>query len=130
MKRLALRTALAALAITALAASSASARSSSGERTCTTTSKNVTTKNVTGTAIWSHISRPETPLTQCPVITSVMNKMLGGRIETPRLWESYRCRPTVTQTHPDVVDYKCIYRGAVNTNAFARLTFTARYDRG
>ena len=128
MKRLALCAALAALVVSAIAAGGAGAKPSV-EQTCVTRSKNVSTKNVTGTVVGSHVSVAEKALTECPVVVSVMNKMLGGRAVKPKLWESFLCQPTVVRKGPAVVDYRCVYR-AVSTQAIVKLTFTARYKSG
>ena len=126
MKRLALLAALAALGVMLVAASAASAKPI--ERTCTTTSKNVTTKNVQGFVYATNVDPLQASYAKCPTVKEVMNKMLSLRIEEPKVYEGFRCTPVVVQTEPDIVNYKCIFKGA-DTATFIKLIFTAKYDQ-
>jgi hypothetical protein len=126
VKRLALLAALAALAVMALGAASASAKPI--ERTCTTTSKNVTTKNVQGFVYATNVAPTQAKYAQCGTAKKVMNKMLSLRIEKPKVYEGFRCTPAVVQTEPDIVNYKCVFKGA-DTPTFIKLIFTAKYDQ-
>ena len=125
MKRLALLAALAAFGVMLVGASSASAKPI--ERTCITTSKNVTTKNVQGFVYATNVDPLQASYAKCPTAKKVMNKMLSLRIEKPKVWEGFRCTPVVVQTEPDVVNYKCVFKGA-DTATFIKLIFTAKYD--
>lgn len=129
MKRLALCAALAALAVMALGAAGARAgETPSVERTCTTTSKNVITDNVKGTVVGRNVDSSQAKYAQCPTVKKVMNKMLSLRIEEPKIFEGFDCTPSVVQTDPDVVRYKCVFKGA-DTATFIRINFTAKYDQ-
>ena len=129
MKRLALFAALAALGVAALAGpgSAAAGEIPKLERTCTTTSKNVITKNVQGNVYGTNVDSRQAQFAQCPTVKKVMNKMLSLRIEEPKIFEGFNCTPSVVQTEPDVVRYRCVFKGA-DTATFIRLTFTAKYD--
>lgn len=126
MKRLALLAALAAFAVMLVGASGASAKPI--ERTCTTTSKNVTTKNVQGFVYATNVDPSQASFAQCPTVKKVMNKMLSLRIEMPKVYEGFRCTPAVVQTEPDIVNYKCVFKGA-DTATYIKLIFTAKYDQ-
>lgn len=127
MKRLALFAVLAAFGASALGAGGASASPRPVERTCATKSKNVTTKNVKGRVVATDVARSQARFARCRIARKVMNKMLGLRIEKPKAFEGFRCTPTVVRVEPDVVRYRCVFKGA-DTATFIRLTFTARYD--
>jgi hypothetical protein len=128
VKRLALLAALAAFGVMALGAGGASASEvPSVERTCTTTSKNVTTKDVKGFVTGTNVDSLQASYAKCPTAKKVMNKMLSLRIEEPKVYEGFRCTPSVIQTEPDVVMYKCVFKGA-DTATFIKLIFTAKYD--
>jgi hypothetical protein len=129
VKRLALLAALAAIGVTALAAPGGAAASAlPTTKTCTTTSKNVTTKNVKGTVTGTNVDPSQASYANCPTVKKVMNKMLSLRIEEPKVFEGFRCTPTVVQTAPDVVNYRCVFKGA-DTATLIRITFTAKYDQ-
>jgi len=121
--------ALAALAAAALAGPGSAAASEvpNIERTCTTTSKNVITANVKGKVFGEFVDPSQASYAKCPTAKKVMNKMLSLRIEEPKVFEGFRCTPTVVQTEPDVVNYRCVFKGA-DTATFIRLTFQAKYD--
>ena len=128
MKRLALLSALAALGVVLVAPGAAGASEIPNiERTCTTTSKNVITANVKGKVFGEFVDPSQASYARCPTVKKVMNKMLSLRIEEPKVFEGFRCTPTVVQTEPDVVNYRCVFKGA-DTATFIRLTFTAKYD--
>lgn len=128
MKRLALLAALAAFGVMLVAAGAASASEMPAiERTCTTTSKNVTTKNVQGFVYATNVDPLQAKYARCATAKKVMNKMLSLRIEKPKVFEGFRCTPAVVQTEPDIVNYKCVFKGA-DTATFIKLIFTAKYD--
>ncbi len=128
MKRLALLAVLAALAVTALAVSGATASAMPAEKNCNTTSKNVTTKIVRGFVTATNVDPSQAQFATCKTAKKVMNKMLSLRIEMPKIFEGFRCTPNVIQTEPDVVLYKCVFKGA-DTATFIKLLFTAKYDQ-
>lgn len=127
MKRLALLAVLAALGVTALAPSGATAGAMPAETKCNTTSKNVTTKVVRGFITATNVDPSQAQFATCKTARKVMNKMLSLRIEEPKVYEGFRCTPKVIQTEPDVVLYKCVFKGA-DTATFIKLLFTAKYD--
>jgi hypothetical protein len=129
VKRLALLAALAAFGVMLVAAGSASAAGTKPiERTCTTTSKNVTTKNVQGFVYATNVDPRQAESATCKTAKKVMNKMLSLRIEMPKVYEGFRCTPAVVQTEPDIVNYKCVFKGA-DTATYIKLIFTAKYDQ-
>jgi hypothetical protein len=128
VKRIVLLAALAALGMMLVAASGASASAMPTTKTCTTTSKNVITKNVKGTVVGTNVDPSQAQFATCGTANKVMNKMLSLRIEQPKVFEGFRCTPTVTHTEPDIVNYRCVFKGA-DTATFIKLTFTAKYDQ-
>jgi hypothetical protein len=128
VKRLALLAVLTALGAMLVGASGASASAMPVERTCTTTSKNVTTKNVQGFVYGTNVDPRQASFAKCPTVKKVMNKMLSLRIEEPKVFEGFRCTPAVVQTEPDIVNYKCVFKGA-DTATYIKLIFTAKYDQ-
>jgi hypothetical protein len=126
VKRIVLLAALAATGALLVAATGASAMPST--KTCVTSSKNVTTKNVKGTVFARDVAPQQARFATCATAKKVMNKMLSLRIEEPKAFEGFRCTPTVTHTEPDVVNYRCVFKGA-DTATFIKLTFTARYNQ-
>jgi hypothetical protein len=95
--------------------------------TCTTTSNNVTTKNVVITVAGKNVAQSQKKFAECRIVKKVANKMLTLRIEEPKLFEGFRCSPTVVSTEPDVAKYSCLFRGA-DTSTEIRLKFTAHFD--
>ena len=57
-----------------------------------------------------------------------MTKTTELRIEEPRSTRAFYCVPTVKSTAPDVVAYKCTFKGA-DTATFIKLTFQVKYDQ-
>ncbi len=130
MKRLALLGALAACGAMLIAAPGAASASEvpNIERTCTTTSKNVITDNVKGIVFGKFVDPSQAKYAKCPTVKKVMHRMLTFRYEEPKVFEGFRCTPTVTHVEPDVVNYRCVFKGA-DTATFIRVTFTAKYDQ-
>lgn len=128
MKRIALLAALAALGTTLVATTGASASAMPSTKTCTTTSKNASPKSVKGFVTATNVDPSQAEFATCKSAKKVMNKMLSLRIEQPKVYEGFRCTPTVVQTEPDVVTYKCVFKGA-DTATFIKLLFSARYDQ-
>jgi hypothetical protein len=96
--------------------------------TCTTSSKNVIgNKKVPIAVAGKNVAQSQQRFAECPIVKKVANKMLSLRIEKPKVFEGFRCTPSVTQVEPDVVKYGCLFRGA-DTATEIRLKFTANYD--
>ncbi|HKT83760.1 MAG TPA: hypothetical protein VJQ84_07980 [Solirubrobacterales bacterium] len=116
--------AIAAIALIVVPAASAKAKS----KTCTTSSKNVVGKTVKGTLVASNVNSVQAQYATCAQAKKAMNKLLSLRIEEPKSVAGYYCTPTVHSTEPDVVSYKCLFRGA-DTPMFVKLTFKVTYDQ-
>ena len=125
MRRLSLLAAMVA-ALALLVAPAASAKSA--PKTCTTSSKNVIGKTVKGTLVASNVNKVQAQYATCAQAKKAMNKLLSLRIEEPKSVAGYYCTPTVHSTEPDVVSYKCLFRGA-DTPMFVKLTFKVTYDQ-
>ena len=97
-------------------------------KTCTTSSKNVVGKTVKGTLVASNVNSVQAQYATCGQAKKAMNKLLSLRIEEPKSVAGYYCTPTVHSTEPDVVSYKCLFRGA-DTPMFVKLTFKVTYDQ-
>ncbi len=97
-------------------------------KTCTTSSKNVIGKTVKGTLVASNVNKVQAQYATCGQAKKAMNKLLSLRIEEPKSVAGYYCTPTVHSTEPDVVSYKCLFRGA-DTPMFVKLTFKVTYDQ-
>ncbi len=100
--------------------------------TCTTTSKNVTTKNVKITVAGKNVAESQMKFAECPTVKKVANKMLSLRIEKPKVFEGFRCTPSVLTggegtVEPQVVKYSCVFRGA-DTSTEIRLKFKVTYN--
>lgn len=57
-----------------------------------------------------------------------MVKTTELRVEMPRSTKAFYCVPTVKSTDPDVVSYKCTFKGA-DTATFIKLVFQVKYDQ-
>jgi len=125
MRRLSLLAAVVA-ALALIVAPAASAKSA--PKTCTTSSKNVIGKTVKGTLMASNVNSVQAQYATCAQAKKAMNKLLSLRIEEPKSVAGYYCTPTVHSTEPDVVSYKCLFRGA-DTPMFVKLTFKVTYDQ-
>lgn len=125
MRRLSLLAAMvAALALAVAPAASAK----SAPKTCTTSSKNVIGKTVKGTLVASNVNSVQARYATCGQAKKAMNRLLSLRIEEPKSVAGYYCTPTVHSTEPDVVSYKCLFRGA-DTPMFVKLTFKVTYNQ-
>jgi len=118
---------LAAVAVCALPAS-AGASAMTPAKTCTTTSPNVIGKTVRGTLTSSNVDPSQARFATCAQAKKVMAKTTELRIEEPRSTKAFYCVPTVKSTDPDVVAYKCTFKGA-DTATFIKLTFQVKYDQ-
>jgi hypothetical protein len=99
---------------------------------CTTTSKNVTAKNVTITVTGKNVAQSQMRFAECKIVKKVANKMLSLRIEKPKVFEGFRCTPTVLTggegtVEPQIVKYSCLFRGA-DTATEIRLKFKVTYN--
>jgi len=117
---------LAALALLVPAAG-ASAKAAPAT-TCTTSSPNVIGKTVTGSLTSSNVDPSQKRFATCAHAKEVMQKTTELRIEMPRSTKAFYCVPTVKSTAPDVVAYKCTFKGA-DTATFIKLTFQVKYDQ-
>jgi len=118
---------LATVAVCALPAS-ASAGAMTPAKTCTTSSPNVIGKTVRGTLTSSNVDPSQARFATCAQAKKVMAKTTELRIEEPRSTKAFYCVPTVKSTDPDVVAYKCTFKGA-DTVTFIKLTFQVKYDQ-
>jgi hypothetical protein len=104
-----------------------SAAAQSTPKTCTTSSKNVVGHTVTGTLTSSNVNSVQKEFATCGHAKKVMNRILSLRIEEPKSVAAFYCVPTVLSTSPDVVKYKCTFKGA-DTPMFVKLTFKVKYN--
>jgi hypothetical protein len=97
-------------------------------KTCTASSPNVIGKTVKGTLTSSNVDSSQARFATCAQAKQVMTKTTELRIEKPRSTKAFYCVPTVKSTDPDVVAYKCTFKGA-DTATFIKLTFQVKYDQ-
>ena len=129
MKRvsLALAAVLACLLVASVGTASAMPTEGIVNTSCTTNSKNVIGNKVTIKVAGINVDPSQMQFAECKIVKKVANKMLSLRIEKPKVFEGFRCTPTVVHTEPDVVKYSCLFRGA-DTATEIRLTFTVTYN--
>ena len=134
MKRLSLALAAALTCLLVASVGTASAMPTEGivNTSCTTSSKNVVGKKVTITVTGKNVASTQMEFAECPVVKKVANKMLSLRIEKPKVWEGFRCTPTVYTKgqgteEAQEVKYSCLFRGA-DTATEIRLKFTVTYN--
>src|SRR5215813_13761233 len=125
MRRISLFTAAIAAAALLVAPG---APAKSAPKTCVTSSKNVVGKTVEGMLVASNVNKVQAQYATCGQAKKAMNKLLSLRIEEPKSVAGYYCTPTVRSTEPDVVSYRCLFRGA-DTPMFVKLTFKVTYDQ-
>lgn len=118
---------LAALVACALLVPAAAAKAAPA-KTCTTSSPNVIGKTVKGTLTSSNVDPSQARFATCAHAKEVMAKTTELRVEEPRSTKAFYCVPTVKSTAPDVVAYKCTFKGA-DTATFIKLTFQVKYDQ-
>jgi hypothetical protein len=111
----------------AVLAISGTAAAKGAPKTCTTQSKNVIGKTVKGTLTSSNVNSVQKEYATCGYAKKVMNRILSLRIEEPKSVIGFYCTPTVLKTTPDVVKYKCVFKGA-DTAMFVKLTFKVTYN--
>jgi hypothetical protein len=101
--------------------------------TCTTSSKNVIGNKVKVTVAGKNVAQSQEKFAKCPTVKKVANKMLSLRIEKPKVFEGFRCTPTVLTggegtVEPQKVRYSCLFRGA-DTATEIRLKFAVTYNQ-
>jgi hypothetical protein len=134
MKRisLALAAAIACLLVASVGTASAMPTEGIVNTSCTTNSKNVIGHKVTIRVAGKNVDPTQMEFAECKIVKKVANKMLSLRIEKPKVYEGFRCTPTVYTKgegteEPQVVKYKCLFRGA-DTATEIRLTFKVTYN--
>ncbi|MDX6654103.1 MAG: hypothetical protein QOH18_813 [Solirubrobacterales bacterium] len=134
MKRISLALAAALTCLLVAAVGTASAMPTEGivNTSCNTTSKNVIGKKVTITVTGKNVASSQMEFAECKIVKKVANKMLSLRIEKPKVFEGFRCTPTVLTggegtVEPQKVRYNCLFRGA-DTATEIRLRFTVTYN--
>jgi hypothetical protein len=129
---LALAAALTCLLVAAVGTASAMPTEGIVNTSCNTTSKNVIGKKVTITVTGKNVASSQMEFAECKIVKKVANKMLSLRIEKPKVFEGFRCTPTVLTggegtVEPQRVRYNCLFRGA-DTATEIRLRFTVTYN--
>jgi hypothetical protein len=134
MKRisLVLAAALACLLLASVGTAAAMPTEGIVNTACTTNSKNVIGKKVTVTVTGKNVASTQMEFAECKIVKKVANKMLSLRIEKPKVFEGFRCTPTVFTTgegtvEAQVVRYNCLFRGA-DTATEIRLKFKVTYN--
>lgn len=118
---------LATAALFALLACAGTAAAKPITKTCVTQSKNVIGKTVTGTLTARNVNSVQKEFATCPQAKKAMNRVTAYRYEEPTSVAGYYCVPTVLATSPDVVKYKCTFKGA-DTPMFAQVVFQVKYN--
>lgn len=97
-------------------------------QTCTASSPNVVGHKITGNLFATNVDPSQARFATCAQAKKAMVKTTELRIEEPRITAAFRCTPTVKSTNPDVVAYKCVFKGA-DTATFIKLTFQVKYNQ-
>jgi hypothetical protein len=97
-------------------------------QTCTASSPNVIGHQIKGTLTSSNVDPSQARFATCAQAKQVMVKTTELRIEMPHSTKAFYCVPTVKSTAPDVVAYKCTFKGA-DTATFVKLLFQVKYDQ-
>jgi len=112
----------------ALCACTGTAAAKPAAKTCVTNSKNVIGHTVTGTLTASNVNSVQAQYATCAQAKKAMNQITALRIEMPKsVSAGYYCVPTVLDTAPDLVKYKCTFKGA-DTPMFVKLLFQVKYN--
>jgi hypothetical protein len=119
---------LASVAAWAMLALAASAGAKTPAQTCTASSPNVVGHSITGTLTSSNVAPSQARFATCAQAKQVMVKTTELRVEMPRATKAFYCVPTVKSTDPDVVAYKCTFKGA-DTATFIKLLFQVKYNQ-
>lgn len=98
------------------------------EKTCTASSPNVVGNKITGTLYATNVDPSQARFATCAQAKKAMVKTTELRVEKPRITAAFRCTPTVKSTNPDVVAYKCVFKGA-DTATYIRVTFQVKYNQ-
>jgi hypothetical protein len=106
----------------------ATAGAATPAKTCTASSANVVGMTVKGTLTSSNVDPSQARFATCAQAKKVIVKTTELRIEEPRSTKAFYCVPTVKSTAPDVVAYKCTFKGA-DTATFIKLTFQVKYNQ-
>jgi len=117
---------LAAACATLVLAAGASAKTPA--QTCTASSPNVIGQQIKGTLTSSNVDPSQARFATCAQAKQVMVKTTELRVEMPRATKAFYCVPTVRSTDPDVVAYKCTFKGA-DTATFIKLLFQVTYKQ-
>jgi hypothetical protein len=135
MKRISLALAAAVACLFVASVGTAAAMPTEGivNTSCTTNSKNVIGKKVTVIVAGKNVDPRQMEFAECKIVKKVANKMLSLRIEKPKVFEGYRCTPTVLTMgqgteENQVVKYSCFFRGA-DTATEIRLKFKVTYNQ-
>lgn len=116
------------LVICASLALATSANAKTPAKTCTASSPNVIGHTIKGTLTSSNVDPSQARFATCAQAKQVMVKTTELRVEEPRATKAFYCVPTVKSTEPDVVAYKCTFKGA-DTATFIKLPFQVKYDQ-
>jgi hypothetical protein len=116
------------VAACALLAPVAGASAKTPAKTCMASSPNVIGHQVKGTLTSSDVDPSQARFATCAQAKQVIVKTTELRIEKPRSTKAFYCVPTVKSTEPDVVAYKCTFKGA-DTATFIKLVFQVKYDQ-
>jgi hypothetical protein len=119
---------LASVAACATLALAATAAAKTPAKTCTASSPNVIGQTITGTLTSSNVDPSQARFATCAQAKQVMAKTTELRVEVPRATKAFYCVPTVKSTDPDVVAYKCTFKGA-DTATFIKLLFQVKYNQ-
>jgi hypothetical protein len=118
---------LSAVAACAMLALASTASAKTPAKTCMASSPNVVGHQVKGTLTSSNVDPSQARFATCAQAKQVIVKTTELRIEKPRSTKAFYCVPTVKSTAPDVVAYKCTFKGA-DTATFIKLVFQVKYD--
>jgi hypothetical protein len=119
---------LSAVATMAMLAFATGACAKAPAQTCTASSPNVVGHVIKGTLTSSNVDPSPARFATCAQAKKVMVKTTELRVEMPRATKAFYCVPTVKATDPDVVAYKCTFKGA-DTATFIKLLFQVKYDQ-
>jgi hypothetical protein len=112
----------------AMLALAATASAKAPAETCTASSPDVIGHTIKGTLTSSNVDPSQARFATCAQAKKVMVKTTELRVEEPRATKAFYCVPTVKSTAPDVVAYKCTFKGA-DTATFIKLVFQVKYDQ-
>lgn len=119
---------LASIAACVLLLPAAFAGAKTPAKACTAGSPNVIGHAIKGTLTSSNVDPSQARFATCTQAKKVMVKTTELRVEELRSTKAFYCVPTVKSTAPDVVAYKCTFKGA-DTATFIKLTFQVTYDQ-